>query len=130
MADSMQFELVSPERLLASVAATAVRIPGAEGDLTAMPLHAPTITTLRPGILSVDSAEGTEEFVVTGGFAEITAETCSVLAESAVKRADATAEFLEGALEQARAAQDGAEGAAADVANKLVADLEAINATA
>ncbi len=130
MADSLQFELVSPERLLASVAATAVRIPGAEGDLTAMPLHAPTITTLRPGILSVDSAEGTEEFVVTGGFAEITAETCSVLAESAVKRADATAEFLEGALEQARAAQDGAEGAAADVANKLVADLEAINATA
>ena len=67
--------------------------------------------------------------MVTGGFAEITA-TCSVLAESAVKRADATAEFLEGALEQARAAQDGAEGAAADVANKLVADLEAINATA
>jgi len=130
MADSLQFELVSPERLLASVAATAVRIPGAEGDLTAMPLHAPTISTLRPGILSVDSAEGTEEFVVTGGFAEITAETCSVLAESAVKRADATAEFLEGALEQARAAQDGAEGAAADVANKLVADLEAINATA
>jgi len=129
MADTMQFDLVSPERLLASVQATAVRIPGSEGDFTALPLHAPTITTLRPGILSVDSAEGTEDFVVTGGFAEITAESCSVLAENAVKRADATAEFLDAALEQARASQSGAEGAAADAANKLVADLEAINAS-
>ena len=107
-----------------------MRIPGAEGDFTALPLHAPTITTLRPGILSVDSAEGTQDFVVTGGFAEITAESCSVLAENAVTRADATAEFLTSALEQARASQSGAEGATADVANKLVADLEAINTTA
>ncbi len=62
MADTMQFDLVSPERRLASVQATAVQIPGAEGDMTAMPDHAPLITTLRPGILTVESAEGPHEF--------------------------------------------------------------------
>ena len=52
MADTMQFDLVTPERKLASVAAREVRIPGADGDLTAMPDHAPLITTLRPGIVT------------------------------------------------------------------------------
>ena len=49
MADTMQFDLVSPEKSLASLAAREVQIPGSEGDMTAMPDHAPTITTLRPG---------------------------------------------------------------------------------
>ena len=49
MAETMQFDLVSPERQLASLAADAVGIPGAEGDLTAMADHAPFLTTLRPG---------------------------------------------------------------------------------
>lgn len=129
MADTLQFDLVSPERSLASVEATSVHIPGAEGDMTALPLHAPTITTLRPGILSVTSAEGTEDYIVTGGFAEISAESCSILAESAMKRSEATEDFISAALEQARAAQAGAEGATADAINKLVADLEAVNTT-
>ena len=51
MADTVQFDLVSPERLLSSVAAKEVQIPGAEGDMTALPDHAPLITTLRPGVL-------------------------------------------------------------------------------
>ncbi len=51
MANTLQFDLVSPERKLASVQATEVQIPGADGDLTAMEGHAATITTLRPGIL-------------------------------------------------------------------------------
>ena len=67
----VQFDLVSPERRLASVQATEVQIPGADGDLTAMEGHAPTITTLRPGILRAVSSEGTKSYVVTGGFAEI-----------------------------------------------------------
>ena len=53
MADTMQFDLVSPERRLASAQVASVQIPGADGDMTAMPDHAPTITTLRPGILKV-----------------------------------------------------------------------------
>ena len=70
-----------PERRLASMEARAVRIPGTEGDMTAMPDHAPTITTLRPGILTVETASGSEEYLVTGGFAEIGAEGTTVLAE-------------------------------------------------
>jgi len=72
MADTMQFDLVSPERRLASAQVASVQIPGADGDMTAMPDHAPTITTLRPGILTVDGPDGQSEYVVTGGFAEIT----------------------------------------------------------
>ncbi|MGL6181696.1 MAG: F0F1 ATP synthase subunit epsilon, partial [Aestuariivirga sp.] len=71
MADTMQFDLVTPERKLASLKVREVRIPGADGDLTAMPDHAPLITTLRPGVLSVVSAEGTQSYAVTGGFAEV-----------------------------------------------------------
>ncbi len=78
---TMQFDLVSPERRLASLQASEVQIPGADGDLTAMPGHAPVITTLRPGILKVIGPDGSQDFVVTGGFAEITAEACTVLAE-------------------------------------------------
>ncbi len=86
MADTLQFDLVSPERKLASVAATAVTIPGMGGDLTAMPNHAPFLTTLRPGVVKVVSAGQTAEYVVTGGFAEISPTAATVLAESAVLR--------------------------------------------
>ena len=81
MADTMQFDLVSPERRLASLQVASVQIPGADGDMTAMPDHAPVITTLRPGVLSVDGPSGTTEYLVTGGFAEISSEGASVLAE-------------------------------------------------
>ena len=80
MAGTLQFDLVSPERRLASVVATEVNIPGADGDLTAMEGHAPTITTLRAGVLKIASADGVKSFVVTGGFAEISASSVSVLA--------------------------------------------------
>jgi len=84
MAGTLQFDLVSPERRLASLQVTEVQIPGAEGDLTAMEGHAPAITTLRPGILRAKG--GTEDviFAVSGGFAEITATGVSVLAERAI----------------------------------------------
>jgi F-type H+-transporting ATPase subunit epsilon len=85
---AMQFDLVSPERKLASFEATEVQIPGAEGDMTAMPDHMPVITTLRPGIVKAKGASDDQEFVVTGGFAEITASSISVLAEVAVARGD------------------------------------------
>jgi F-type H+-transporting ATPase subunit epsilon len=58
-----------------------VQIPGADGDMTAMADHAPLITTLRPGVVTVQRRDGEEKFVVTGGFAEITPEGASVLAE-------------------------------------------------
>ncbi len=94
MADTMQFDLVSPERRLASLQATAVQLPGSEGDMTAMPDHSPLITTLRPGIVRVSSPEGDAEFAVTGGFAEVTATGTSVLAERAMPVSEVTQDVL------------------------------------
>jgi len=102
MADTMQFDLVSPERRLASLQVTSVQIPGADGDMTAMEGHAPTITTLRPGVLTVEGPEGTTDYVVTGGFAEITASGVSVLAERAVAKGDMTQEHLDEMVEEAK----------------------------
>lgn len=100
MANMMQFDLVSPEKLLSSQQVEAVLIPGADGDLMAMPGHAPVITSLRPGILRVQTAAGSEEYVVTGGFAEI-GESVSVLAEKAVPSAELTQEGFEALVEEA-----------------------------
>ena len=101
MANTMQFDLVSPERRLASLEVTAVQIPGADGDLTAMPGHAPVITNLRPGILKVESPSGNIDYVVTGGFAEI-GEGLSVLAERALPLEDLSQDAFDEILEEAK----------------------------
>ena len=132
MADTVQFDLVSPERLLASVDAKEVQIPGAEGDMTALPDHAPLITTLRPGVLKVTSAEGEAEYVVTGGFAEISPSGISVLAERAVPRGDmsqdAFAAMVDEAKEKLSKAQETFvnEPGPVDDAAKLLADMVAM----
>ena len=126
MAATLQFDLVSPERKLASVQATEVQIPGADGDLTAMEGHAPTITTLRPGILKSISPEGTKAYVVTGGFAEISASGVSGLAERAVPVEEATAELMDQLI--ADATQASAVAADKDAADKAMADLVALRA--
>ena len=101
MANTMQFDLVSPERRLASLETTAVQIPGADGDLTAMPGHAPVITNLRPGILKVESPSGNIDYVVTGGFAEI-GEGLSVLAERALPLDELSQDAFDEILEEAK----------------------------
>ena len=131
MADTMQFDLVSPERRVASLEVTSVQIPGADGDMTAMPGHAPLITTLRPGILRVESTGGTQEYVVTGGFAEI-GENLSVLAERALPREEMTQETFDAILEEARAALNTAKEVfvnkpgPVDDAAKLLSDMVAM----
>ena len=126
MAGSLQFDLVSPERRLASFAATEVQIPGAMGDMTAMEGHASTITSLRPGILRVIAADGTKAYVVTGGFAEISAAGVSVLAEQAVPVDELSPASLEAMVADATAAA--MLGADKDAANKTVSDLQAMRA--
>ena len=69
---------------------------------------------------------GTEEYAVTGGFAQITADGATVLADEALPRAEATADFLAERIATAEAARDGAEGSALDEASKRMADLEAL----
>ncbi|MBD0864483.1 MAG: F0F1 ATP synthase subunit epsilon [Rhodobacteraceae bacterium] len=128
MADTMQFDLVSPERSLASLRASAVRIPGADGDMTAMPDHAPTITTLRPGVLRVEGVDGPSEYVVTGGFAELNPEGISVLTEKAIPVSEMSRDKLDALIADARAVLEQAQsvGTMVDAAAKMVADLEAL----
>lgn len=103
----LTFELVSPERKLASVEADAVTIPGVEGDMTAMPGHAPFLTTLRPGLVTVRSGSSETRYFVTGGFAEISQDVVSVLAELGVEAAEADAAFLDARIAEAeRAVED------------------------
>lgn len=126
MSDTMQFDLVAPERRLASLQATEVQIPGAEGDMTAMPNHAPLITTLRPGVLTVNGPDGEARYVVTGGFAEINAEGMSVLAERAIPAAEVTSDMLQGFIDEANAAAENAADDAKDAAAKTAADMAMI----
>lgn len=129
---NLQFDLVSPERRLASVEASEVRIPGADGDMTAMADHAPTITTLRPGVLSVVHSGGTDDYIVVGGFAEITPTGVSVLAERALPKAEVTQEMFNEMVAEAKAAHATAketfknEPGPVDDAAKLIADMVAI----
>jgi F-type H+-transporting ATPase subunit epsilon len=124
----MQFDLVSPERQLASVEATFVMLAGTEGDMTVMADHAPVITTLRPGIVTVEASGNTQMYAVTGGFAEVTPAGVSVLAETAVATTDAKSAMFDDLIASARDIAAKATGEMKDDADKYVADLEALKA--
>jgi F-type H+-transporting ATPase subunit epsilon len=97
MADKVEFELVSPEKLLLSRPVEMVVVPGAEGDFGVLPGHAPLISTVRPGVIEVhDDGRVTDRIFVAGGFAEVNAERCTVLAEVAMP----VAEIDRGRVEQ------------------------------
>jgi F-type H+-transporting ATPase subunit epsilon len=85
MAEKLQFELVSPEKLLLSEQVHMVIVPGSEGNFGVLPGHALFISTVRPGVIDVYEDESvTERIFVSGGFAEVTPERCTVLADEAV----------------------------------------------
>jgi F-type H+-transporting ATPase subunit epsilon len=92
----LHFDLVSPERLLISAEVDQVDVPGSEGDFGVMPLHAPVMTTLKPGVLTVfQQGKLPEKYFVRGGFAEVTLDGLTVLAEEAMPLAE-----LDGTLDQ------------------------------
>lgn len=89
MADKLNFELVSPERALASEACDMVVMPGEDGDLGILVEHAPMVVLLRPGVVAVhDGGSVTKRFFVAGGFAEVRAEGCVVLTEEGMDLGD------------------------------------------
>ena len=112
MADTTEFELVSPERLVASEQVAMVVVPGAEGDFGVLPQHSPMISTIRPGVISVysdDANSVSRQIFVAGGFAEVTGERCTVLAEEAVAVADLDAAAAKDRLSAAESAMGSAE---------------------
>jgi F-type H+-transporting ATPase subunit epsilon len=85
---SLHFEFVSPERVLFSGDVDQVDLPGAEGDMGILPLHAPMVTALRPGVVTIINAGRREDVVVVGGFAEMSPAGLTILADRAVARED------------------------------------------
>ena len=99
-AQTFTFELVSPERKLMAEPATMVVIPGEEGDFGVLPNHSATVASLRPGVV-LFFGEGQEQPVkifIAGGFADVTATNCTILAEEAVKVDDLRQADLEQSL--------------------------------
>ena len=134
MADTVEFELVSPERLLLSGPVEMVVVPGSEGDFGVLPGHAPLISTVRPGVIATyENGAVDQRIFVAGGFAEVSGERCTVLAEEAIALEDIDRAGAETRLAEAREALGDAEGDA-DVrtaeANVAVAEalLQAVQA--
>ncbi len=119
MADQVHFELVSPERLLFSANVGEIVIPGTEGDFAVLPGHSNLISTVRPGVIQIlaDGNAVSERIFVEGGFAEVNAAGCTVLAERAQNVADidrlAADQALADAREDVADAKNDAERAAA-----------------
>ncbi len=124
MADTVEFELVSPERLLLSIPVEMVVVPGNEGDFGVLPGHAPMISTVRPGVISIwqDGAVDRRVFVA-GGVAEVQPERCTVLAEDAVPLEEADEAEADRRAADAREALERAddEGTAAEARKRLAA---------
>lgn len=121
MADQFELELVSPESLILSEAVEMVVVPGEEGDFGVLANHAPVISNIRPGTLAVfEGGIVTQRFFLAGGFAEVTKERCTILAEGAVRVEDIDRAALEQELKDLRedlgAASDDGERAKATLA--------------
>ena len=101
--DKVEFELVSPEKLLLSRKVDMVVVPGAEGDMGVLPQHSPAITTVRPGTIVVyEGGAVTDRIFIAGGFAEVSNNRCTVLAEEAMPVEDIDKNAVEQALSTAR----------------------------
>ena len=111
MAESLDFELVSPERRLAKAKVAIVVVPGVEGDFGVLPGHAPMMSTIRPGAIAIHEADGgpaTMRFFIDGGFAEVTETGLTILAEKATPVAEIDVAAVATQLAAARTAGDDA----------------------
>lgn len=122
MADQLTFELVSPVKKLIGKLVTMVTVPGSEGDFGVLIGHAPVIATLRPGVIEVYEGEQiSDRIFVAGGFAEVTAERCAVLAQEAIPVADLSRTDIDAEIKQLQTALAEAEESDRDaLAQKLV----------
>ena len=114
--NTIEFELVSPERLLMSEPVEMVVVPGTEGDFGVLPGHSLLIAQVRPGVIDIhEGGQVSESIFVSGGFAEVSPERCTVLAEEAIPVADIDKDDANKRLEEAKAAvAEAAEGEEGD----------------
>ncbi len=129
MADTFKFELVSPEKLLLSADAGEVIVPGSEGDFGVFAHHAAVMSTLRPGMIVAKLADGSEaSFFVRGGFADVSANGFTLLAEHAVPAEEFNAEAMQEQIALATQAVEEASEANREKAQNLVNQLNEVSA--
>ena len=130
-AGTVEFELVSPAKLLVSELVEMVVIPGAEGDIGVLPGHSPLIATVRPGIIDIhEGGKVRDRIFVGGGFAEVSPNRCTVLAEEATPVDEINLATAEARLTEAREKADVADNVGAAEAARQVAIAEGLVAVA
>jgi F-type H+-transporting ATPase subunit epsilon len=126
---ALHFEFVSPERVLFSGDVDQVDLPGAEGDMGILADHAPLVTTLRPGILTIMRGGAREPVVITGGFAEVGPAGLTVLADKAVAREEFDAATLATEIKDTEEdVADATDQAVRDKLSRHLAQLKALQA--
>ena len=123
---ALHLDFVSPERVLVSGDVDQVDLPGAEGDMGILAGHAPLVTALRPGIVTIFRDGKREPIVVTGGFAEVGPGGLTVLADRAVARADFDIATLTAEIKDAE--EDVADATDQALRDKLVRHLDQLKA--
>lgn len=125
MAEAFQFDLVSPERSLFSGAVEMVTVPGMEGDFGVLKGHAPFMSTLRPGFVTIDRGGKSDRVFVSGGFADVSSAGLTLLADEAHLESDVSASLFDRLIEEARQASEHAadDHAKARIAQRI-RDLE------
>jgi F-type H+-transporting ATPase subunit epsilon len=131
MAGTFRFELVSPERVLVSIDADQVVVPGADGDFAVLAGHAPVISTLRPGVLEVTAGSAKKRLFVKSGFAEVDPSRLTVLAEKAYDIDELSAATIADELRTAEAELAAAkDDSSKRMADTLVSELKRLSARA
>ena len=127
MADPFQFELVSPERLLLSGPVDQVVVPGSEGYFTVLKGHAPFMSTLRPGVVDVMRGAGDIRIFVRGGFADVSGDGLTILAEQAIPLDEVDAARLAQEVKNAEEdVADAKDGEAKDIAELRLYQLKEV----
>ena len=120
MTDMVEFELVSPQRLVKSQSVGMVVVPCSEGDIGVLPGHTPLIGTVRPGVVDIhEDGKVLESIFVSGGFVEVTPERCTLLAEEAMAVGDLKQDEAQARLDSGKTAL-----------NKATSEVEKSNAEA
>lgn len=126
MSTLLHLDFVSPERVLISGDVDQVDLPGAEGDMGILAAHAPLVTTLRPGIVTVYRDGKREPIVITGGFAEVGPGGLTVLADKAVPRENFDLAMLSSEIRDAE--EDIADAIDAAQRDKIARHIEQLKA--
>ncbi|MSP29264.1 MAG: ATP synthase F1 subunit epsilon [Acetobacteraceae bacterium] len=126
---ALQLEIVSPEKLLLSKAVEMVVIPAAEGEMGVMQSHAPMLLLLRGGVIGiVENGQVTERLFVAGGFAEITPERCTVMADEAIPVGEVSRIVGEQRLNEATAALEAVDKMDVDAINAVMDRIQSARA--